>query len=172
MIVIETTVRVSKTVMGLIGPSRVRIPPPPLTVTKDLQMSRFAPRAAGLGAAGGSGATGRNRRKPPCAGTAHDRKTIARRPPAGRRPRLSLGKRGRGRAGPAGAPADGSARSAHPSGRLNPRVGGLGGHDGPRLRVGGAQLPSTRLAASLSSMLASCSGVRPGFPFEMRVALT
>jgi hypothetical protein len=44
------TAAVSKTVMGLMGPSRVRIPPPPLIVAESLRKSaraRFERGAAG-----------------------------------------------------------------------------------------------------------------------------
>jgi hypothetical protein len=42
----ETIVSVSKTVMGRQGPSRVRIPPPPLTVANDLLRRHFDPGVA------------------------------------------------------------------------------------------------------------------------------
>jgi NAD(P)-dependent dehydrogenase (short-subunit alcohol dehydrogenase family) len=68
---------VSKTVMGLIGPSRVRIPPPPLAAGS-LQKGGFSVGRGPIRRGAYGAWLGPIRAKPPCAGTPDDRKSIAR----------------------------------------------------------------------------------------------
>src|SRR5829696_6176072 len=63
--------------MGLIGPSRVRIPPPPLDSPKDLLRGGFRLPSRSIRGAGPKPERCPISRKSPCAGTPGDRKSIA-----------------------------------------------------------------------------------------------